>query len=65
LVALYIATDSFKAEETARSKKIAPRISWRAVMHHSSCNGGLPDEILQKETPITWTTVPRDKVGRR
>ena len=62
MVALYIATDSFKVDVRARIKSITARTKWRATRANSSLDEPLLNEVLQKEKSIIWTTVTVKKV---
>ena len=65
MVALYIATDCFKVEMTAKIKSTTLRTIRRAVMPNSRWVEELLNELLQKEKSITWITVTGEKDGGR
>ena len=68
MVALYITTDSFKLEITARIKSITLKTNRRAVFPSKRWDGSgaLLSEVLalQKEKSVIWATVTGE-TGRR
>jgi hypothetical protein len=65
LVALYIATDSFKVEKTERTKSITLRTIRRAVMPNSRWDEALLSEKLQTENSRIWMIVTVEKGSMR